>query len=1834
MERFPVFQAAQRGLIDQDTCYVLLETQLIMGGLLHPDLSLQFSLDQGLNQGLVDTNTRHYLSKLERALLVVKNTKSTEGQQQNVLPVSAAMEHGLITEEEGLRILELQVNTGGLRTSAGLMINLNEAEEKRLLTPETLARLQEKLQHRELVDPNTAEQLNLYELRQRCVTDSKSGLLLPVQQPGGAVCLSSGKIVGIFCAVQEGLIDRKVAVRLLEAQLFAGGIVDPRSGHQLTVNEALQCGLIDQDLACALFAQQLKNGGILDPFTGERLNLEESIHRDLLSSSLAPLVLESLWAFAGMLWPESGEIMPIVEALQQGVISVELSKNILRHRHVIGALYNPDTLQLLPLTQATEQYLDPNVVLFLKGISIPDVLTCSVPPSLSLLPSGSPEAITHTVTSAHFKDHKDELKHRLLFHLVAHSYVDAHTGKRLLLLDPELNEMVKANLLVSEDLTDPKHIGSHSTLSTNEQGKLKILEQLNSTDKVLTEVHPEAGQKDSPEFSESKESKMDAGILEETNKSLYSHSPTLESNSKVVSGIFDAECLASLKKLDEPKFNASCRDAGRKKEKEELILLKDPIFQEAKTDDVSSAQFQYNTDASPQNETIKTKESISITPPGNIIQSTEVKESQDMELEKLARELKQEGLLNLDGNKLLPDEAVAQGLLSGYMAVKLMAKANLFGGFVDGISGKSLTMDDATQDLLDDDLMWRVLKSDKTLSGVVDVDKNHVYSIKEASQTGLIDPNTAARLLEAQVVSGGIVDLRKREKVSVTTAANLGLIEESQKEELTVLESAYKGKKVDSVVMLTKASLQLQIDGVVDPESKSPVSLEQAIQNKLIRPDEAYQTLIKQVAEGGIVHHASGLRLSVSDAIDRGLVNRSVASGLQELEWVFKGKISPSSNPEAFILQASTGAIFDPVSGCKLTLTEAVSKGLIDDNVADKAMTSSVVTHGVLDPQSARIVPFSELVKQGKIDIKTGQRFLAVKPFRGIQDEKTGIKMTFPEAVASKKVDPIPSYRLLENQANSGGIVDVTTGERLSLFEACKRGLIEDNIVRLIATNQYLKGGIVDPVSGKQFSNLDDAAAKGLISSQITLDILEKTASIEGKDDDGSSTPFFSLNSKNSIDQDLSRSDLLTVMEEIIPEPSIKKSESIPKQIQEEKVEVEIRETDSVEKYFPARTDKDSVKAPTVDKKECSPSDDSKISMYHEPDDRNVTFFLAEEIRDKMEREDSFVRLLEVGKGDVAEQADVNVKEKHAKTEIKFSIDDELPDQRQTSPINAIQSKRKKKNKKNNKEAQLNRKDISSQLDQVDTHIEGQSDANGAGIGDFNSNKKCKKSHINSQTANAFTPNQVDDANIDINIAGNNLVNQADPATLKYTEHASESQRNQVKAALAYNKEKGKSEELKKEEKRDEVNEKLSVSLETEHPQTSQHMKKRNKVDLPKKHPDDEKASLILKTKESVLKKVSVKGVSQKQTVTELQTLRNEQQPTVQGVKLQTLSSELSGEGNHNDKRNGGIKRSSQFTNTMLSKESKLELAMAKEDVAVEQFSEKEATDTVSLKTSSKELERKGSPKEDIQENITTDQPVPSKEKNKESSYEKQSKKNQKKRPENKLLPTENVDSDEAIISFSFVVEQTDLDKSANKHIDGQSASDKIKPSLVDESNKAVINAQNSWHNPSDLHQSEESTSQIKRHQELAAFISTGQEQLEKFIDFSQDTLKSDIQPTTQSMEFGAKPDKKTGDEGKTKMQQPPEGSNIPEIKSVEIQKQSCESSEMAEYNSVEYKSTNPECDTADTDSWEEDDVKESDDMDSNTRTSKIRKVRSFFILCRLFLYIQFLNILILFFST
>ncbi|KAJ8384943.1 hypothetical protein AAFF_G00196090 [Aldrovandia affinis] len=490
------------------------------------------------------------------------------------------------------------------------------------------------------------------------------------------------------------------------------------------------------------------------------------------------------------------------------------------------------------------------------------------------------------------------------------------------------------------------------------------------------------------------------------------------------------------------------------------------------------------------------------------VSQEEASSEDDRELERLARELQEGGLWTDGGERLLLNEALSRGILPGHTAVKLMERAGLFGGFLDVSACEALSVEDVVQEgLLDENLMWSVLQSEKTLAGVVDLEHGKLCSLRDAARAGLLDFETTTRLLEAQVVSGGVVDLRRGKKVSVTLASNLGLIEESQREELTSLEKSCRGKSSDPGVALTKATLQLQMDGVVDPKTRTPMPLEQALQRGLLGREEARQVLCKQVAEGGIMHHNSGVRLSVAAALQRGLVDEGMVQELEDLERACHDPKLSSADPSTAFLQASTGGIFDPVSKRRLTLMEAVSQGLLDEETAERAMTSPGVVQGVLDPHSARIVPYSELINQGKIDIETGQRFLEVWPFQGVRDQWTDEVMTLPQALEAQQVDQVPAVRLLQNQADSGGIVDFSTGERLPLPEAVTRGLVGEDMARLIATNQIQAGGLLDPASGERVPDLSEATEVGLITRDMVAALQGNLSTvIEEEEDDEEST--------------------------------------------------------------------------------------------------------------------------------------------------------------------------------------------------------------------------------------------------------------------------------------------------------------------------------------------------------------------------------------------------------------------------------------------------------------------------------------------------------------------------------------------------------------------------------------------------------------------------------------------------------------------------------------------------------------------------------------------------------
>ncbi|XP_078256056.1 uncharacterized protein LOC144593812 [Rhinoraja longicauda] len=463
---FSIFHAIRNGLIDYDTGVILLEAQVIVSDLIFPETRQCLDLEEALRCQLVDQHIFNQLKQLSDAI----HTSSALSGTSDIHPTVAAHVRNALSEVLVIKVLEAQLATGGLQVPiTGEKLSLEEAFQRKFVTAQIYFKLTERQKMcTELIDPSTSEKVSLMELMQRTIVDEDTNLrLVPVRpQESSTVTLKSGRETNVFRAVHEGLIDREVMIRILGAQLFAGGLIDPQTERRLTVDEALECGLIDHDTASALLTHQVETGGIVNPKSGCRLTMDEAVQCNLITSSSALLVLESQKVFMGLIWPDSGEIFSIDTSLQQGVVTNELACKILSNRQKIAALYIPESSLVLAPEEATVKgIIDQKTAHVLSTIRIPDLMprTNGVQLSCADISDWTPGSELESCAASDSVDTEEpdgdekstenqkEVQQRFMIDLMMHSYMDAGTGRRLLLVDSDLNEKVQRVMEASSE---------------------------------------------------------------------------------------------------------------------------------------------------------------------------------------------------------------------------------------------------------------------------------------------------------------------------------------------------------------------------------------------------------------------------------------------------------------------------------------------------------------------------------------------------------------------------------------------------------------------------------------------------------------------------------------------------------------------------------------------------------------------------------------------------------------------------------------------------------------------------------------------------------------------------------------------------------------------------------------------------------------------------------------------------------------------------------------------------------------------------------------------------------------------------------------------------------------------------------------------------------------------------------------------------------------------------------------------------------------------------------------------------------------------------------------
>ncbi|KAL6487581.1 hypothetical protein MHYP_G00042070 [Metynnis hypsauchen] len=471
-----VCRSVQNGLIDQSTGLSLLEAQLITSELILPEFRMCLDLEDAFKHNLVDGPMYEQLQDLNGANRSIQEaTYASEP-----LPVVAAVNEGAISECLAIKIIEIQLATGGLRvTYTGECLSLERAFQFGLIPHSFYVKILERQNNwKDLIDPNTAEKVSLVQLMQRSIVHEETGLrLLPVKSgKDGTISLTSGREISILRAVHEGLIDRETMLRLLSAQLFAGGIVDPKTNRKLTVEEALSEGLIDQDTASGILSHQSKNGGIVNPHNGARLTVDEAVQCDLMSSRSALLVLERQKCFMGLLWPHSGEILTVSTSVQHEIITDKLASELLCHRNKIAALYIPENSEVVDIDSATRDGLiDTYTKELLKTLEIPDTFpdvdnlndrfsTWLVMREVQLEGSQSNSDGMEVGERSISAPSSSESKQLFISYLMMNSYMDPKSGQRLLIFDGQLNRMAKLLLEVSDTgMNDPSQVVMHDS---------------------------------------------------------------------------------------------------------------------------------------------------------------------------------------------------------------------------------------------------------------------------------------------------------------------------------------------------------------------------------------------------------------------------------------------------------------------------------------------------------------------------------------------------------------------------------------------------------------------------------------------------------------------------------------------------------------------------------------------------------------------------------------------------------------------------------------------------------------------------------------------------------------------------------------------------------------------------------------------------------------------------------------------------------------------------------------------------------------------------------------------------------------------------------------------------------------------------------------------------------------------------------------------------------------------------------------------------------------------------------------------------------------------------
>ncbi|XP_031462236.1 epiplakin [Phasianus colchicus] len=1043
-EKISIYQAKRKGLLRPGTSLILLEAQAATGFVIDPAANKRYSVDEALRANIIGPDVYDKLLSAEKCVTGYRDPCSGDK-----ISLFQAMQKELIVREHGIRLLEAQIATGGIIDPVhSHRIPVEVAYKRGYLDKKMTIILSDPSDDTKgFFDPNTEENLTYLQLKEKCVTEPGSGLcLLP---------LNSRRRQFVDAATRELFCSSWLPVRFGRLR-----------GERVSVWELLTSEYFSEG----------RRREIFNHYRLKKLSLEQ----------IRAMLEEEMKKWAPIKFPALRGSVSAYHLMETGIIDRTLLEEVLE-----GSVSPEEVLRM----DSVRKYL------YGSG-SIGGIV---------LQPSNQRMSIY------------EAMKQNIMVPGVALPLLEAQAATGFI-IDPVNNQKLRVDEAIKEGVIGPE---VHEKLQQAEGAVSGYKDPFTGRKIPLFQAMKKGLIADKQAMQLMEVQMATGGIIDPT----CGHHVPIEAAQK--RGCLDEDTSRALSEprdsnrafcIPDSKENVSYAELIQRCQKDEVSgfhLL--PLLQTAApayTDEQIQQLFQ---------ETMVKEKGVSL---WALIHSGYFTEEQRRGfVERFrAKETSLQQLIALVLGLVGEMEMKARThIMLGGLQGSVPAVWLLEAGIITEKMFEELAQGIRTpEEVAEVGSVKRYLQGTGSIAGVIVEESKKKMSFYDAMKNNLLLPGAALKLLEAQAATGYLTDPATSHRFSVRDAVRAGVV----------------GKELTETLLRAERA----VVGYTDPYTGSPISLCQAVRKELVPMADAVPLLEAQLATGGVIDPIHHHHLPLQAAYRYGFFDEDLNQSLVQLNDSTQIFFDPNTKENVTYQQLKDRCIYEAETGLWLLPLSKNAMFCVDDQTMEvlKSVTVCVnvgrfkgQTVSVWDLLNSEYITDSkrrELVQKYKdenaealqeiVTIVTtiiteteaqGRKFA----FKGLRKKVSASdlfrsqlidKKTLDELNQGKKtvqeVTKMDSVRIyLEGSNFIAGVLIQPSNEKMSIYQAMRRGILRPGTALVLLEAQAATGYIIDPEKNKKFS-VEEALKAGLVGVEVYEKLLSAERAVTGYVDPYTKAPM------------------------------------------------------------------------------------------------------------------------------------------------------------------------------------------------------------------------------------------------------------------------------------------------------------------------------------------------------------------------------------------------------------------------------------------------------------------------------------------------------------------------------------------------------------------------------------------------------------------------------------------------------------------------------------------------------------------------------------------------------